>query len=251
MEGVTSYLRLALGFVLMSVSAALLVICLILMLPFEQARIKACNIWGHFVGPMMMRLTGSPVEWKGREHLRPERPAIYVSNHSSSIDIFLGIWAAPLGTVGVAKKEIVWVPFFGQAYWLSGHLCLDRSNREQAIASLKALANKVVNNRLSIYIWPEGTRSQDGRLMEFKKGAFHLALQTKLPVIPVVVHGAHRCWEAKQLRILPVPVCVEVLEPVDTSDWTDENLLEHVESVRELFIAALSDDQRPLVVSEA
>ena len=211
MGNLGSHIRLVSGFVLMAVAVIIQFTLLLFIAPFERMRIKACNYWGHVVGPMMMRVTGSPVEWVGREKLVPYRPAIYVSNHTSSIDIFLGIWVAPVGTVGVAKKEIVFVPFFGQLYWLSGHLRLDRKNRERAVESLRELAKKILDYNLSIYIWPEGTRSSDGRLMRFKKGAFHMALQTGLPVIPVVVQGAHRSWEPKKLRIVPAPVKVTIL----------------------------------------
>jgi 1-acyl-sn-glycerol-3-phosphate acyltransferase len=246
MESVISTLRFVTGFFVMAISVIIQFLLLLFAIPFLLVRIKACNYWGHVVGPMMMRVTGSPVKWVGKEKLSSGRPAIYVSNHTSSIDIFLGIWVAPVGTVGVAKKEIIYAPFFGQLYWLSGHLRLDRSNRERAIESMRALAQKVSENRLSIYIWPEGTRSRDGRLMKFKKGAFHLALQTKLPIIPIVVHGAHKCWEPKKLRIQPSPVQVLVLDPVDTSSWTAETLETHVEEVRQLFIANLPEEQRPL-----
>ena len=135
MENLGSHFRLVSGFVLMAAAVIIQFILLLFIAPFERMRIKACNYWGHVVGPMMMLVTGAPVEWSGREKLVPYKPAIYVSNHTSSIDIFLGIWVAPVGTVGVAKKEIVWVPFFGQLYWLSGHLRLDRKNRERAVES--------------------------------------------------------------------------------------------------------------------
>jgi 1-acyl-sn-glycerol-3-phosphate acyltransferase len=246
MESINSHLRVIIGFTVMAISVTIQLVLLLCVMPFILVRIKACNYWGHVVGPIMMKVSGSPVEWVGREKISRERPAIYISNHTSSIDIFLGIWLAPVGTVGVAKKEIVNVPFFGQLYWLSGHLRVDRSNPEQAIESMRALADKVSKNKLSIYIWPEGTRSRDGRLLKFKKGAFHLALQTGLPVIPIVVQGAHKCWEPEKYRIRSSPVRVDVLDPIDTSDWTKENLEQHVTAVRELFIAKLPDEQKPL-----
>lgn len=246
MDSVISNLRFVTGCLVMAISVVIQFILLLFVTPFLLVRIKACNYWGHVVGPLMMKVAGSPINWVGKEKLSGAPPAIYVSNHTSTIDIFLGIWIAPVGTVGVAKKEIVYVPFFGQLYWLSGHLRLDRSNRERAIESMRALAETVANNGLSIYIWPEGTRSSDGRLMKFKKGAFHLALQTKLPIIPIVVHGAHKCWEPKKFRIHPAPVQVEVLDPVDTSAWTEANLEEHMSEVRRLFIANLPEEQRPL-----
>ena len=83
------------------------------------------------------------------------------------------------------QKTIGIYSFFGQIYWLSGHLLIDRSNRESAIASIKEVTQIVHKNLLSLWIWPEGTRARDGRLTPFKKGFVHLALDTKLPIVPI------------------------------------------------------------------
>ena len=93
---------------------------------------------------------------------------------------------------------------------------------------------------MSIWIWPEGTRSLDGKLIPFKKGFVHLALATGLPIVPVVLHGAHKVWPAKTMEFYPGEVRVEVLDSIKTDNWSKENLDKHVEEVRGIMAKALT-----------
>ena len=131
------------------------------------------------------------------------------------------------------------IPFFGLAYWLAGHLLIDRGNNAKAVASMKKLSDFVKAKGLSIWIWPEGTRSLDGKLIPFKKGFVHLALATGLPVVPVMVHGAHKIWPAKTMQFYPGEVKVEVLDPIDTKDWNKHNIEAHVKQVESVMSEAL------------
>jgi 1-acyl-sn-glycerol-3-phosphate acyltransferase len=173
-------------------------------------------------------------------------PAIYVMNHSSLLDAFLGIWLCPVGGCGVFKKETVKIPFFGQLAWLSGHLLLDRFNKDKAVATLKHTAEFVKKNGVGIWIMPEGTRSKDGRLLPFKKGFVHLAVATGFPVVPIVIHGAHKNWEKGTFAFNPMELKVEVLDPIDTSSWKEETAAQHAEQVRAVFISRLPEDMHPL-----
>ena len=175
----------------------------------------------------------------GKEHLNTPRPALYLSNHSSQIDPLVAIAVCPYGGCGVAKKEILTVPFFGWAYRVSGHLTIDRSNRESAIRSLKELGELVRNMNIGVWIWPEGTRSVDGQLLPFKKGFAHIALQTKLPIIPVVVRGAHELWQNKTFVVRSGTFEVEALEPISTEDWSAETIEQHIASIEQVYRKAL------------
>jgi len=219
---------------------------LLALLPSRRSRIRACNYWGKVIGRFFMHLSGSPLTIDGTEHLDRDRPAIYVSNHSSVVDIFLAIWLSPVGTVGIAKKEIALYPIFGQLYLLSGHLLIDRGHSKRAVASLRNLADYVRRHKLSIFLWPEGTRSRSGRLQPFKKGVVHLAIQTGLPVVPIVVRGAHRSWSKDTYTVRPTPIEVRVLAPVATDKWTEDNIDEALEELRGRFLANLPDEQQPL-----
>lgn len=244
-----SWVRLVVGFLIIGTNATITLLVCALLLPFRILRIKACNVFGKVTGPLMMKLSGCPLTIDGWEHLDGERPAIYVSNHTSIVDIFLAIWLSPMGTVGVAKKQVVWYPFFGQLYLLSGHLRIDRGNSPSAKASLAALGEFVRSNRLSIYIWPEGTRSRSGHLLPFKKGIVHLALQTGLPIVPVVVEGAHEAWVKHSLQIAPVPIRVTVLPAISTSAWSEDTADAHVAEVWERFKAVLPPSQQPALAA--
>jgi 1-acyl-sn-glycerol-3-phosphate acyltransferase len=245
MERVTSAVKVVAGLFVMAVTVAIQGVVLLVLLPSRRARIVACNYWGKIVGPIMMWLTGCALTIKGSEHLDASRPAIYISNHTSIIDVFLAIFLSPLGTVGVAKRGVVYYPFFGQMYLLSGHLRIDRGKTGRAKESLRALGELVKSQGLSIYIWPEGTRSRDGRLRPFKKGVVHLAVQTGLPIVPILVHGAHKSWEKERLVIRGVPVSVDVCPPIDTSEWRLETLSEHLSLLHDVYERRLGDDQRP------
>jgi 1-acyl-sn-glycerol-3-phosphate acyltransferase len=241
----TSLAKLAVGSAALVASGVVQGSLLLALLPNRRARIRACNHYGKVIGRFYMHLAGCPLSIEGQEHLDPKRPAIYVSNHSSVLDVFLAIWLSPVGTVGIAKKEVARIPVFGQLYFLSGHLLIDRGDSDQAVARLKKLARYVRENKLSIFLWPEGTRSRSGRLLPLKKGVAHLAIQTGLPVVPIVVEGAHRCWTKETLTIRPVPVRVRVLPPVDTSAWTLDGIDAALADLHGRFADNLPNDQKP------
>lgn len=219
---------------------------LLVLLPWRRARIVFTDHLGTIVGGTLMWISGCPVTVEGREHFNGDQPAICVGNHTSITDAFTSIWLVPPGTVGVAKKEILRYPIYGQIWYLSGHLVIDRSNTERAKASMNALAGYVKKLSLSILLWPEGTRSRDGRLQPFKKGFVHLAIETGLPVVPMIITGAHEVWERGNLRLREVPIHIEFLPPIDTSEWTLDSVNEHTREVWAIMRDALPPDQRPL-----
>jgi lysophosphatidate acyltransferase len=212
---------------------------MILALPFRTLRVRIGNFCGKMIGPVVSWLVGAKIINPDSKKLNSSKPAIFVSNHTSALDVFIGMALCPYGGCGVGKKEILKIPFFGLAYWLAGHLLIDRGNSSKAIASMKKLSDFVKSKNLSIWIWPEGTRSLDGKLISFKKGFVHLALATGLPVVPVMVHGAHNVWPAKTMHFYPGEVKIEVLDPIKTDDWSKETVDEHVEEVKGLMAKAL------------
>jgi 1-acyl-sn-glycerol-3-phosphate acyltransferase len=179
MSSVENWLRISTGLFLLGVLTVIFMVMLVPFIPFRATRIRIGNFYGTVVGKSIAWLSGTKVEVHGYKEGVAAGPAIYIANHVTPLDVFTGIWMSPPGCSGVAKKEIIHYPFIGQMYWLAGHLRIDRGSREKAVASLKALSSFVLKHKLSIWIWPEGTRSRDGRLLKFKKGVAHLALATK------------------------------------------------------------------------
>lgn len=243
---ISSALRFVVGFLVIAVMSVLIILVLIPLIPWRVARIKVCNFYGKVVGRSITALAGVTPNVSNRERLDGSMPAIYVSNHTSTLDAFVGIWLCPYGGCGVLKKEVARVPFFGQLALLSGHLLLDRANRGKAIEGLREVGELVKKHGLGIWIMPEGTRSKDGRLLPFKVGFVHLAIATGVPVVPVIAHGAHKNWEKGTMRFHPMVLDIEVLPPIDTSGWKEETAADHAKQVHDLFVEKLRDDQKPL-----
>ncbi|KAL9345856.1 hypothetical protein Peur_060709 [Populus x canadensis] len=239
-----SCVRIVVCFLSMMVTTFIWSLILLLLLPWPYERIRQGNIYGHVTGRMLMWILGNPIRIEGPEFSN-ER-AIYVCNHASPIDIFLMMWLTPTGTVGIAKKEIIWYPLFGQLYVLANHLRIDRSNPTAAIQSMKEVAHAVVKNNLSLIIFPEGTRSKNGRLLPFKKGFVHLALQTRLPIVPMVFTGTHHAWRKGGLHVRPAPITVKYLRPIKTDDWTDDKVNDYVRLLHDIYVENLPEAQRPL-----
>ena len=236
---VSFLLRFVLGFTWLTFWSILCMTLMVLALPFRTLRIRIGNFCGKIIGPFITRIIGTKLINPDRLKLKNSGPAIYVTNHTSSLDIFISMAICPYGGCGVGKKEVVRIPFFGWAYWLSGHLLIDRGNREKAVTSMNKLSKFVNDKKLSVWIWPEGTRSMDGKLIPFKKGFVHLALATGLPIVPVIFHGAHKRWPAKTMQFYPGEVRVEVLEPISTDSWTKDTLEDHIDEVRTVMASAL------------
>ncbi len=240
-----SILKVAFGFLVVFVLLGSCIPLLILLTPWRTARIKLTNHYGTLLGWSVVKISGVDLTVSGREKVSADRPAIYVGNHTSMLDAFTSIWLSPAGTVGVAKKEILYYPVYGQGWYLSGHLTIDRSNREAAVRSMKETGDLVREHGLHIFLWPEGTRARDGRLLPFKKGFVHLALQTGLPIIPFVTTNGHLAIEKASLEVRSVPMTIRWLDPIDTSAWTLDTLDQHVADVRQVFLDALPPEQRP------
>ena len=243
---ISTAFKLTVGLAIVGTGAVLQTIILLLLLPSRTARIRSCIIYERLVGFSVTWLIGCRLSVAGREQLNSRRPAIYVVNHTSIADLFIVLRLMPYGSVGVMKKEVVRYPFFGQLYLLSGHPRVDRGRHARAIDQMRSLGELVRRTNLSIVMSPEGTRSRDGHLLPFKKGMVHLALLTGLPVVPVVVQGAHRIWKKNSLSMAGGPVHVEVFPAVNTSGWSADRTDEAIEEIHSIFRRHLPPDQQPV-----
>lgn len=240
------WLRIGAGFALFSSGALLLIPLFVLLLPWRGLRVRLGVAWVRIIFPTIVRVLGVELDDQASPALRAAAPAIFVLNHTSSLDTVLSFALMPPGCCGIAKKEALWIPVFGQAYWLSGHLLLDRGDRERAVSSMARLAGVVAKHRLNIWLGPEGTRSPDGRLGPFKKGFVHLALATRLPVVPLVLEGAHRIWPPRTFDLAPGRVVARALPPIPTTEWDAEHIDEQVAQVRQAYLDALPPEHLPL-----
>ncbi len=148
----------------------------------------------------------TPVVCHGAERVDWAGPQVLVSNHISGYDIFAIASVLPVPFYFVGKKELDRIPFFGFAWRAAGHISVDRSNRASAVQSLSRAAERIRRDGGSVIIFPEGTRSRDGEMLPFKKGAFALAREAGVPIVPVVVTGSDRIQKESGYRVHPHPV---------------------------------------------
>ena len=183
-----------------------------------------------------VRLTGVQVEIKGRELFDPKLTYIYMCNHTSNLDPPIVVPVIPRRTSVLVKKELFRVPILGRAMHLGDLVPVDRANRDAAIASVERAA-AVMRKGLNMTIFPEGTRSYDGKLLPFKKGPFYLAMETGMPVIPMTIVNSHQLWPKGSFAIQKGTVTVVFHEPIDPRQFTDRDAL--MEAVRLKIESAL------------
>jgi len=236
---VHSLARVGVGWMLFGSTVLGYCLVALFLLPWRGLRLQLASSYGRWIAPLCLRVCGIRFEVEHAERATKGGPCIYVLNHASALDAFLVMATFPPRGCGVGKKEVLWLPFFGQAYWLAGMILIDRSSREQAIAQLELLATVVHKLGISPVIAPEGTRSRDGHLGPFKKGVVHMAIATGLPIRPLVIQHAHKHMPARQFRITPGVVRGIVLTDIDTTGWAVETLDQHLAEIREVFLTTL------------
>lgn len=200
-----------------------------------------------FIRPRVVaRLTGVPwartlarlipmrVRVDGREHLDPRRSYVLVSNHQSQCDILVLYGWLGVDFKWVMKQELRRVPGIGIACDRLGHIFIDRSDHAAAVATLAAARAKIVDGT-SVIFFPEGTRSRDGRLLPFKRGAFRMALDLGLPILPLTVAGTRDVLPAGTADLLPGSVRLVIHPPVEIAGLGEGDCAALCEQVRELI----------------
>jgi len=218
--------------VMITVIGAIVVMLVGLFHPYSSINQWVMKTWSKLV----LFFAGVKVDVQGLEHIAPGNSYIIVGNHQSHFDIPVVVGYLPLKMTIISKKELFKIPFFGWGMKAAGVLKVDRSNRHQAIATLKEAERILKENQISLLAFPEGTRSRDGKIHRFKKGPFMVALQTGLPVLPVTIVGAYEILPPKTLNLHPGRVKMIVHPPVDSMQYnldTRDQFIEHVKSIIE------------------
>jgi len=171
----------------------------------------------------LLWLAGAKLSVSGVENIPKNKPAIYVANHCSHLDIGVLCRAALVNLHFIGKKELAWIPIVGWYMYITGHLFIDRSDRRKAVTSLRAAALKIKSGK-NVIMFPEGTRSKNGELASFKSGAFHLALDAGVNIIPIHIEGTHEIWPASRNIITPGKLNVHIGQPIDTSKYTKKTV---------------------------
>jgi putative phosphoserine phosphatase/1-acylglycerol-3-phosphate O-acyltransferase len=188
---------------------------------------------------------------RGEDNLWKARPAVFIFNHQSKADVVICAKLLRRDLAGVGKQEIKKMPVIGKVLELGGVVMIDRKNAASAIEAMRPLVDAMRNEGRSVALAPEGTRSVSPLLGPFKKGAFHLAMQAGVPIVPIVIHNAGDVAPKGDFVFRPATVEVDVLPPVDTSEWSTATLDEHVREVRNLFLRTLGQPEEPAKGSAA
>lgn len=183
---------------------------------------------------------GIDVRIVGEENLWKARPAVFVFNHQSPLDLVICVGLLRRDATGVVKKEMADMAGWGQFGRFMDMAFVDRGDAEGAKAALAPAIEKLKNG-ISLGICPEGTRSHSPRLGAFKKGAFHVAMQASVPIIPVVMRNVGEVMSRNSVWMRPGTVDVCVLPPVETSNWTREAIDSHIAQVRRQFVDTLAN----------
>lgn len=163
-------------------------------------------------------LLGMERPLEGADNMPRDRPTVVIANHQHNDDLFVMGDLLPPRTVTVGKASLVWVPFFGQVFWLGGNVILDRGRSHKAIAVMQATTEAISRDRKSLWVFPEGTRSRGRGLQAFKKGAFHAAIASGAPITMVCAsqyHDRTLGWSGRR-----EPVAIRILPPVETAGLT-------------------------------
>ena len=164
---------------------------------------------------------------------------IYIANHQNTWDLFTVSAAVTPKVVTVGKKSLLWIPLFGQIYWLTGNILIDRFNRSKAVGTIEQVIERMKASDLSVWMFPEGTRSRGRGLLPFKTGAFHAAIGAEVPVIPIVCSTTQgkldlNKWDNGH-------VIVEMLPPISTEGYKKADVRKLAEKCREQMKAKLEE----------
>jgi 1-acyl-sn-glycerol-3-phosphate acyltransferase len=199
---------------------------------------------GVFGARLALRLAGVRVQVAGQEHV-PAQPCVFLANHASNADPPAVVAAIPKRVALMAKKELFRIPIFSRALLTGGFVPVDRSDPEAAWRSVEQAIARV-REGLSFLVFPEGTRSRDGRLQPFKKGAFVIAIVAGVPVVPISVAGSQRVMPKGAVAIRPGTIHVRFHPAIPTTGMSLDDRNRLASEVHRVIASALPEEQQPL-----
>jgi len=204
----------------------------------NRSRREGVNVAATTWAELATAWAGIEMRVEGEEHLWSQRPAVFIFNHQSAVDTVLVAKLLRRDFTGIGKQEIRRNPVFGPVFAFAGVVFIDRTDRNKAIEALRPAVEALSQGR-SIAIAPEGTRSRTGQLGPFKKGAFHIAMQAGVPIVPIVFRNALDVLPRGAVVMRPATVETVVLPPIDTHGWTRAGLDAEIEAIRRRYLEVL------------
>lgn len=197
---------------------------------------KAYFILTKIFSAPVLAIAGIKVKITGKENVVPKTPYVFVSNHLSLFDIPVLQRYVPNDFSFVFKKEIARVPLFGWQMQLGPHIVIDRQNPAKAMKSIEKAKEMLTRKKISVLLFPEGTRSKTGEMLPFKRGAFHLATQVGFAIIPVTISGTQNLFQKKPFRINSGVVSLHFDKPIPANNINSRNdVLELMQRVRDII----------------
>jgi len=183
------------------------------------------------------KVLGLDIEVRIPDSAKNIGPVVYICNHQNSYDIFTVSGAVQPGTVSVGKKSLKWIPFFGQMYWLTGNILIDRKNKNKAMGTIDTTAQKIREKKLSVWLFPEGTRSYGRGVLPFKTGAFRTAAKAEVPIVPVCASNTHKTIDLN--RWDNGKMIIEFLAPITLSGEDKEKIRTVTNQTRSAMLAKI------------
>ncbi|AUU87674.1 MULTISPECIES: 1-acylglycerol-3-phosphate O-acyltransferase [Enterobacteriaceae] len=215
---------------------------------FSPRNPKHVATFGHMFG-RLAPVFGLKVEKRFPQGYEQHGKAIYIANHQNNYDMVTASNIVQPPTVTVGKKSLLWVPFFGLLYWLTGNLLIDRNNRAKAHGTIAQVVKHIQKRNISVWMFPEGTRSRGRGLLPFKTGAFHAAIAAGVPIIPVCVSGTSNKINLNRLK--NGLVIVEMLPPIDTTGYGKDQIRELAAHCHELMKTKIDELDKEVAEREA
>ena len=192
----------------------------IVVFPFDFTRGKILSKIVKYWARTIFFSAGIKTKISGLENLDNSENYIFAANHSSSLDIPLMLGFIPFWIVPIAKIELKWIPFLGWAMQMAGHVFVDRRNHEKALLSLKSIKESLIKRPRSILLFPEGSRTSNGELKQFKSGGLSLGIEAKISVVPVAIIGTYESLKKGSTSFINNLLTVKIGNPIDIKDYT-------------------------------
>ena len=191
--------------------------------PFDFTRGKILSKIVRYWARIIFLSAGIKIKIIGLENLDSSKNYIFAANHSSSLDIPLMLGFIPFWIVPISKIELKWIPFLGWAMQMAGHVFVDRSKHERAMLTIKNTKNSLIKSPRSILLFPEGFRTKDGQVNQFKSGGLSLGIEAKLPIAPVAIIGTFDSLKKGSKLFINNLLIIKVGNPIDTRVYTEKD----------------------------
>jgi len=189
-----------------------------------------------------LKIAGIKAEVFGKDKIVQNSPAVLIGNHQSALDVAIFSLIAPPNCTIVIKREVRWIPFVGLMFMAARSILIDRKNRSQAMKEIKKASRRIHDENLCVGFFPEGTRNRSGiGLLPFKKGAFKVAIDAQIPIIPIVASSISPLINHQSKRFKGGTIQIKVLDPISTKGLTGKDTDRLMNDAHKEMIAALND----------